>query len=53
MHNEAGVGLAKVLAVAESVLCGQAVRECEPDGEAAWEFAALADAVEGLLKVTS
>ena len=53
MHNEAGVGLARILAVAESVLCGQAVREYEPDGEAAREFAALADAVEVLLKVTS
>jgi cellulose biosynthesis protein BcsQ len=36
------------VAVAEAVLCGQAVNEYEPDGEAAKEFANLADAVEGL-----
>ena len=34
--------------VAEAVLCGQAVNEYEPDGEAAKEFAILADAVEAL-----
>ena len=36
------------VAVAEAVLCGPAVNEYEPEGEAAKEFAALADAVEGL-----
>ena len=37
------------IAVAESVLCGLTVNEYEPDGAAAKEFAALADAVEVLL----
>jgi len=37
------------IVVAESALSGQSVREAEPGGEAAKEFAALADAVEGVL----
>ena len=37
------------IACAEAVLSGQTIDEYEPDGEAAKEFAALADAVEGLL----
>ena len=35
--------------VAEAALSGQAVREVEPDGPSAREFAALTDAVEALL----
>jgi hypothetical protein len=42
------LSISQRVAVPESVLCGQAVNEYEPDGEAAKEFAALADAVEGL-----
>ena len=37
------------IAVAEAVLYGQTIDEYEPDGEAVKEFAALADAVDGLL----
>ena len=37
------------IVVAEAALSGQAVREVEPQGEAAREFAALTDAVEELL----
>lgn len=42
-------GISQRVAVAEAVLCGQTVQEYEPDGEAAKEFAVLADAIEGLL----
>jgi nitrogenase subunit NifH len=37
-----------IFAVAEAVLCGQTIDEYEPDGEAAKEFSALADAIESL-----
>ncbi len=37
------------IVVAEAALSGQAVREVEPDGPSAREFAALTDAVEALL----
>ena len=37
------------IVVAEAAISGQAVREVEPQGESAREFAALADAVEALL----
>jgi len=42
-------GISARVAVAESVLCGQAICEYEPNGDSAREFAALADAVEELL----
>jgi len=38
------------IVVAEAAITGRAVREIEPDGEAAREFAAVADAVEALLR---
>ena len=36
------------VAVVEAALCGQSIDEYEPDGEAAKEFAALADVIESL-----
>jgi len=42
-------GISQRVAVAESVLCGLTVREYEGDSDSAKEFAALADAVEGLI----
>lgn len=38
------------VACAESIFAGQTVLEYEPDGEAAKEFYALADAIEGVLR---
>lgn len=43
-------GISARIVVAEAALSGQAVREADPEGEAAREFAALADAVEALLR---
>ena len=42
-------GISQRVAVAESVLCGQTVREYEGDSDSAKEFAALADAIERLI----
>lgn len=42
-------GISQRVAIAEAVLCGQTVDEYEPDGEAAKEFAALAEAIRGLM----
>ena len=49
--KRAGVlpSISQRIACAESVLSGQTIDEYEPDGEAAKEFAALADAIEKLL----
>jgi cellulose biosynthesis protein BcsQ len=42
-------GISQRVAVAESVLCGLTIREYEGDSDSAKEFAALADAVGGVL----
>jgi len=42
-------GISQRVAVAESVLCGQTIRQYEGDSDSAKEFAALADAIEGLI----
>jgi len=50
---DVGIGvlpsISQRIAVAEAVLCGQTIDEYEADGDSAKEFAALADAIEGLL----
>ena len=50
MVSRTGVlpSISQRISVAEAVLCGQTIDEYEPDGASAKEFAALADAIEGL-----